>query len=115
MIVLCGTGVGEACPPLGLGIAAGGVLALGYDQVFSSTSQARNAELLAIAGSLGCHDNGSMAKKFSWVHDVMGPDLFHGSYAIATDGLGVKPGRAIGVELNASISMRKRAWQTANS
>lgn len=96
---LIGTAIGavlERCHPAILGtltLGAGGILL--NDQLNSPEHQKRNKEIANISAQVDQSSNAHLIKFSERTKVLIGPEIYHGAFALATGGAGLPEGKAI--------------------
>lgn len=96
---LVGTAIGallERCHPAILGtltIGAGGAFL--NDQLNSTEHQARNEEISHISAQVDQANNTDLLRYSERTKTLIGPEIFHGVFALATGGAGLPEGKAL--------------------
>lgn len=96
---LVGTALGavlERCHPLILGtVTVGAGFVLFKDQVLSPENAARNKEIAAISSKVDEASNADLIKYSERTKTLIGPEIYHGAFAVATGGAGLPEGKIL--------------------
>ena len=102
---LTGTGIGMILerlhPVIGFGLFVGTTGAIAIDQVNSPEHKARNTELLNISSSLGDASPTDLVEFCNRSKDLLGPEIYEGTFDIVTGGIGIPEGHALGTGIRA--------------
>jgi hypothetical protein len=97
---LVGTGIGvlleRAHPGFFVGALVTGIAATVHDQFYSEHNQPRNKELEQLNNGVSGMSNAELIKAANRTHDLLGDDAFKAMFSLATGGVGLPEGAAIG-------------------